>query len=1046
VSRNVSQHFISPGTLVEASVTPSSYIALSKNVQYTLRFRLAAAGLPVASRLAVTFPDGINVAACTLVSSSLSGSLALSAAGSTVLLQRAGGADLPPGAEVEVVLAGVRNYYAGWSGNWTVRNYYAGWSGNWTVYTEGGGLLHERVDGVAGFVVVPCALGVSGLTLASSLTGEDTTLSLSLSVCGALNLAGTDGGRIRLALPDGFQVAGHPSPAISALSAPSQGSLRVLGNGSAACAPLPSESASATDVWGCAGLTRVSCGRRAWQSCETLTLELTPDSSEWDAGTTVQVTINGIRNAPLAGPAGELRIQTMSAAGQVSGEHGWGGLSLDARPVRVDFATSSLAANSTVTLTATLHTFNALPPNASLQILLPDDFTLPPSLWSPTASSPTASLTLTARLSPRALPPSLPRRSSRHPSSPAETSGNVTITRVGASLTRGEVWVVAIEGVVLRETSGFTDAFGARIFANDAGEARLMEYNLSSSPLYLRYLPPAPPALSRDDGPPRGGTRLTLTGNSLPPTHVSLISPLPGSGFGPVRSNPRILGAPEARAASLGASSCLETLWTSDSSLLCVTPPGADAHQLTVAAAITTNASFFSYLTPLAVISTNASFFSYLTPLVLPPGPSGANLATTGGAAVDMRGEHLGAYDTSPAGRVGGSACEASSWVSDSALACHAPAALRGTRGVTLTAATSFGSAGAVLSFDAPIVAGSRNLPTGLSVSTTVQGKGFGAWASSAAARVGGTAAESTAWGGDASLVCKVAPESGGSLRVSVTVAEQGGTSLPLFSVDAPSLLAATPPMYNQTEMVALTGAGFPAQGHATGAARFGGTGAASTLWLSATTLLCLPLRATAATLRIAVTAGVTTSTLSDAFSFAPPLPAGVLGNHSAGASVGGWVATVAGAGYGAWGVTARGRGGGTACEATQWRSDSLVECRVAASVGRTLPAAVTAARQAGTLQDAWNILPPLLTANLTTNGPASSAPLPLFLTGGNWGTADRSMGVRVGGTAAVSSSWDSDSALRCRAGGARGGNSLGLVVSLAADFARNFSRPEGSG
>jgi hypothetical protein len=55
-----------------------------------------------------------------------------------------------------------------------------------------------------------------------------------------------------------------------------------------------------------------------------------------------------------------------------------------------------------------------------------------------------------------------------------------------------------------------------------------MEYNLSSSPLYLRYLPPAPPALSRDDGPPRGGTRLTLTGNSLPPTHVSLISPLPG--------------------------------------------------------------------------------------------------------------------------------------------------------------------------------------------------------------------------------------------------------------------------------------------------------------------------------------------------------------------------------------------------------------------------------------------------------------------------------------------------------------------------------------
>ena len=48
---------------------------------------------------------------------------------------------------------------------------------------------------------------MSGLALASSLTGEDTTLSLEMTVCGALNLAGTDGGLIRIDLPDGFQVA-----------------------------------------------------------------------------------------------------------------------------------------------------------------------------------------------------------------------------------------------------------------------------------------------------------------------------------------------------------------------------------------------------------------------------------------------------------------------------------------------------------------------------------------------------------------------------------------------------------------------------------------------------------------------------------------------------------------------------------------------------------------------------------------------------------------------------------------------------------------------
>ena len=86
VSRNVSRHLIRPGTLGEATVSPSSHTALAKNVEYTLRFRLAAVGLPTGSRIVVAFPPGINLAACALVSTSVSGTLFLSAAGASSTL------------------------------------------------------------------------------------------------------------------------------------------------------------------------------------------------------------------------------------------------------------------------------------------------------------------------------------------------------------------------------------------------------------------------------------------------------------------------------------------------------------------------------------------------------------------------------------------------------------------------------------------------------------------------------------------------------------------------------------------------------------------------------------------------------------------------------------------------------------------------------------------------------------------------------------------------------------------------------------------------
>jgi hypothetical protein len=196
LSANVSTMSIRAGVLMGATVRPSSVTAFASGVRFFLSFRPAATGLPASSRIIIGFPEGLQILSVSRGAFSLSGTLEVSRSveRQEISLQRAGGSDIIPGGLVEIELNGVRNYYAGWTGNFSL----------WTEDANGG--LHEEALDVAGFQTVPCALGVTGTMLDSTLTGEDTALSLTVSLCAPLNLGARDGGLLRLILPDGFQV------------------------------------------------------------------------------------------------------------------------------------------------------------------------------------------------------------------------------------------------------------------------------------------------------------------------------------------------------------------------------------------------------------------------------------------------------------------------------------------------------------------------------------------------------------------------------------------------------------------------------------------------------------------------------------------------------------------------------------------------------------------------------------------------------------------------------------------------------------------------
>ncbi|KAJ1468090.1 hypothetical protein T484DRAFT_1856551, partial [Baffinella frigidus] len=237
-------------------------------------------------------------------------------------------------------------------------------------------------------------------------------------------------------------------------------------------------------------------------------------------------------------------------------------------------------------------------------------------------------------------------------------------------------------------------------------------------------------------------------------------------------------------------------------------------------------------------------------------------------------------------------------------------------------------------SYDPPSVDATSppNIAPRGNASLTVSGAGFGTWDASASPRVGGTASEASAWTSDSGLTCAAAHGLTATLHLTVTAGSQRGTGAATLSYDAPFIPSGENVTSGENEKGAI-----PTAGNYTvtlGGGRFGLYDATQAG-------------------RVGVTGAEASVLVGSAIEVHSYEGAGLVNNGTNFATATGGEVTLMGSGLGVADYSAEGRVGATACEGSNWASDSSLVCMAASGVGETRSFAVTAGVQVGSLMEA---------------------------------------------------------------------------------------------
>lgn len=145
--------------------------------------------------------------------------------------------------------------------------------------------------------------------------------------------------------------------------------------------------------------------------------------------------------------------------------------------------------------------------------------------------------------------------------------------------------------------------------------------------------------------------------------------------------------------------------------------------------------------------------------------------------------------------RVGGTAAEATSWLSESEISCQLSAGAGMDLVVAMTVAWFQGTLGGAVSYDKPYVhpgGQSGFLSNSRKVGGSkvmILGENLGAASYSVAGRLGGTGCMRSDWTSDSSVVCKSPRGGGRGLATTVTLAVETGTGFTAVSYDRPLVL-----------------------------------------------------------------------------------------------------------------------------------------------------------------------------------------------------------------------------------------------------------------
>ena len=344
------------------------------------------------------------------------------------------------------------------------------------------------------------------------------------------------------------------------------------------------------------------------------------------------------------------------------------------------------------------------------------------------------------------------------------------------------------------------------------------------------------------------------------------------------------------------------------------------------------------------------------------------------------------------------------------------------------------GSFSRVLSFDNPSL--SSVFPPNLQIATpslmTVFGSELGASVWSSSGRMGLTAAEASIWSSASSILCKSTAGSnlpGGHLFMVVTALVQVGTLSQAFTFNSPisSFFPANQPGRGNTVGLTMFGSDFGVF-ETSLAGRFGPTACESSQWTSDSTLRCLVAAGTFASLSAAVTVAHAVDSASMVVSYDMPRLASVKSvSH-----VNSTVLIAKGSNMGTFQASQAARSAATACEATEWISDTMLACRTKAGIldsevyGKVV---VTSGRMVGSLSGAAAYYGPV-SALYPSNSNSRGGRVMVF--GLDFGLTDSTINIRLTGSSTESSAWLSYTAVACSCSSGISSLVSSLIVTIS--------------
>ena len=314
----------------------------------------------------------------------------------------------------------------------------------------------------------------------------------------------------------------------------------------------------------------------------------------------------------------------------------------------------------------------------------------------------------------------------------------------------------------------------------------------------------------------------------------------------------------------------------------------------------------------------------------------GYNRAGTGSASVTVHGAGMGLVTYTGRAREGQTGCEATEWESETSVRCLESHGGLGSLRLLVTSGGSVRTLSEGLTLDFPVVSvlSVTNGPGTGKESIVVFGASFNLDSHSAHSRVGFSASESSLWLSETSVQCRSAAGSnhpGVMLGAVVTAGVTVGSISRAFTFNSPisSFYPANQPLRVRNGIPSLTiyGSDFGTS-ESSAAERVGHSSTQASFWISDSVLFCMVSAGMASSLPASVTVSGAVDSATMVLSY--DIPQVRLAIRSVQSS--GTVLHAVGTNLGFVQASHASRISQTACEATEWASDTLLLCKTSNS------------------------------------------------------------------------------------------------------------------